>query len=101
MTEFNYSDYSAYQTWDNNLVEATKWAEYHLDKRINYDSLETKRELNQVIDYLVNYSEVNFRIVINDKTDLYRIIILHHWWKLGLLNSLQIVRLPMEVFFMK
>lgn len=97
----NYSEYAHYKTWDDNLVEATKWEEYYLDKRISYEALETKRELNQLLDYLENYSKVNFRIVIKDKADPYRIIILHHWWKSGHLNPLQISRLPMEVFFMK
>lgn len=101
MTEFNYSDYAHYKTWDDNLVEATKWEEYYLNKRIIVDSLETKRELNCVLDYLDNYSDSNFSILLQDKNDPYRIIILHHWWKLGLLNPLQILRLPMEVFFMK
>lgn len=101
MSEFNYSDYKAYQTWDTLLIEETQWEEYYLNQRIIVDSLETKRELNQVVDYLDNYSDSNFNILLQDKADPYRIIILHHWWRLGLLNSLQILRLPMEVFFMK
>lgn len=101
MTDFNYSDYRAYQTWDDNLLDAIKWEEYHLNKRINYDSLETKRELSSLIELLDNYSDSNFLILLQDKNDPYRLIIFHHWWKLGLLNSLQILRLPMEVFFMK
>ena len=101
MTDFNYSDYSVYQTWDEALIEETQWAEYYLDKRINYEALETKRELNYLVELLDNYSDNNFNILFQDKNDPYRIIILHHWWKLGLLNSLQILRLPMEVFFMK
>ena len=101
MTDFNYSDYRAYQTWDDNLLDAIKWEEYHLNKRINYDSLETKRELSSLIELLDNYSDSNFNILLQDKNDPYRIIILHHWWKLGYLNPLQILRLPMEVFFMK
>ena len=101
MTDFNYSDYSVYQTWDEALIEETQWAEYYLNKRIHYDSLETKRELNYLVEFLDNYSAFNFNICMQDKTCPYRIIILHHWWKSGLLNSIQILRLPMEVFFMK
>ena len=101
MADFNYSDYSNYQTWDNNLIEATKWEEYNLDKRINYDSLETKRELSSLIELLDNYSAFNFNVCMQDKNCPYRLIILHHWWRLGYLNPLQILRLPMEVFFMK
>lgn len=102
MSDLNYEYNVAahFQTWDETLALLSYHEEVKLEHRIDSHKEESKQEFKYLYRYLDSFTSDNFEFVLKYKHPQ-QVVILHHWWKLGLLNPIQIARLPIQVFLLK